>query len=304
MEIIESTINTSSKEYKENFIHYEILAKDLKEKIAVAFKGGGDDAVKLHKSRNKMLARERIDMLLDPDSPFMEFNTLAGYNMYENKAPAAGIVTGIGIIHGREVVIVANDATVTGGTYYPITVKKHLRAQEIAMENNLPCIYLVDSGGAFLPMQDEIFPDREHFGRIFFNQANMSARGIPQIAVVMGSCTAGGAYVPAMSDESIIVRKQGTIFLGGPPLVQAATGEVVSAEDLGGADVHARQSGVVDYLADNDAHALWMARRLVANLNRTGSKPPPEPGQAPKYPADELYGVIPRDTRHPYDVRE
>ena len=243
MEVIESMIDTSSKEYKENYVHYEKLVKDLKEKIANAFKGGGEEAVKLHKSRNKMLARERIDTLMDPDTPFMEFNTLASFGMYDNKAPAAGIITGIGIIHGREVMIVANDATVTGGTYYPITVKKHLRAQEIAMENNLPCIYLVDSGGAFLPMQDEVFPDREHFGRIFYNQAKMSSMKIPQIAVVMGSCTAGGAYVPAMSDETVIVKGTGTIFLGGPPLVKAATGEEVTAEKLGGADTHCRESG-------------------------------------------------------------
>lgn len=234
MDLIESNIETSSKDFKENYKHYESLVKDLKQKISIAQNGGGEEKIKLHKSRNKILARERIDALLDPNTPFMEFNSLAGYGMYDDKAPCAGIVTGIGIIHGREVVIVANDATVTGGTYYPMTVKKHLRAQEIALENNLPCIYLVDSGGAFLPMQDEVFPDREHFGRIFYNQAVMSSKGIPQISAVMGSCTAGGAYVPAMSDETVIVKGTGTIFLGGPPLVKAATGEEVSAEDLGG----------------------------------------------------------------------
>ena len=217
MDVIESIINTSDKDFKDNYKHYEALVKDLKSKIAVAQKGGGDEKIKLHKKRNKMLARERIDALLDPNTPFMEFNSLAGYGMYEDKAPCAGIVTGIGIVHGREVVVIANDATVSGGTYYPMTVKKHLRAQEIAMENNLPCIYLVDSGGAFLPRQDEVFPDREHFGRIFYNQAVMSSMDIPQISAVMGSCTAGGAYVPAMSDETVIVKGTGTIFLGGPP---------------------------------------------------------------------------------------
>jgi len=305
MEIIESTINTSSKEYKENYDHYEKLAKDLKEKIALAFKGGGDESVKLHKSRNKMLARERIDALIDPDTPFMEFNTLAGYDMYDNKAPAAGIVTGIGIIHGREVMIVANDATVTGGTYYPITVKKHLRAQEIAMENNLPCIYLVDSGGAFLPMQDEVFPDREHFGRIFYNQAKMSSMEIPQIAVVMGSCTAGGAYVPAMSDETVIVKGTGTIFLGGPPLVKAATGEEVTAEELGGADTHCRESGVADHYALNDQDAIRITQNVVENLNRPEKthldiKKPEEPA----YDIKEIYGILSKDPRKPFEVRE
>ncbi len=305
MEIIESTIDTSSKEYKENFAHYESLAKDMKEKITHAMKGGGDESVKLHKSRKKMLARERIDALLDPETPFMEFNTLAAYDMYENKAPAAGIVTGIGIIHGREVVIVANDATVTGGTYYPITVKKHLRAQEIAMENNLPCIYLVDSGGAFLPMQDEVFPDREHFGRIFYNQAKMSSLKIPQIASVMGSCTAGGAYVPAMSDETIIVKGTGTIFLGGPPLVKAATGEEVTAEELGGADVHCRESGVSDHYAVDDPDAIRICRNIVENLNRPEKthldiKKPEEPA----YDIKEIYGILSKDPRKPFEVRE
>ncbi|PNX47584.1 MAG: methylmalonyl-CoA carboxyltransferase, partial [Thermoplasmata archaeon M11B2D] len=305
MEIIETAIDTSHKEYKENYVHYEKLAKNLKEKIALTCKGGGEEAVKLHKSRNKMLARERIDALIDPDSPFMEFNTLAAYDMYDNKAPAAGIITGIGIIHGREVMIVANDATVTGGTYYPITVKKHLRAQEIAMENNLPCIYLVDSGGAFLPMQDEVFPDREHFGRIFYNQAKMSSMKIPQIAVVMGSCTAGGAYVPAMSDETVIVKGTGTIFLGGPPLVKAATGEEVTAEELGGADTHCRESGVSDHYALDDPDAIRITQNIVENLNREEKthldiKPPEEPA----YDIKEIYGILSKDPRKPFEVRE
>lgn len=305
MDAIESNVNTSSKEYKENFTHYEKLVENLKKQIAVASKGGGEEKIKLHKSRNKILARERIDALLDPDTPFMEFNTLAAHGMYKNRAPCAGIVTGIGIVHGREVVIVANDATVTGGTYYPMTVKKHLRAQEIAMKNNLPCIYLVDSGGAFLPMQDEVFPDREHFGRIFYNQAKMSSMNIPQIAVVMGSCTAGGAYVPAMSDETVIVKGTGTIFLGGPPLVKAATGEEVSAEDLGGADVHCRKSGVSDHYAHDDPEAIHIARNIVENLNRPEKthldiKKPEDP----LYDIKEIYGTIPKDSRRPFDVRE
>lgn len=305
MDVIESQIDTTSKEYKGNYSHYEKLIKDLKGKISVAAKGGGEEKIKLHKSRKKMLARERIDALLDPDSPFMEFNSLAAFGMYDDKAPCAGIVTGIGIVHGREVVIVANDATVTGGTYYPMTVKKHLRAQEIAMENNLPCVYLVDSGGAFLPRQDEVFPDREHFGRIFYNQAKMSSMGIPQIAVVMGSCTAGGAYVPAMSDETVIVKGTGTIFLGGPPLVKAATGEEVSAEDLGGADVHCRKSGVSDHYAHDDPEAVHIARNILENLNRPEktylevSKP-----DEPLYDIKEIYGVIPKDSRKHFEVRE
>ena len=305
MDIIESNIDISAKDYKQNFQHYEKLVNNLKEKITIASKGGGEEKIKLHKSRNKMLARERIDALLDPDTPFMEFNTLAAYDMYNNKSPCAGIVTGIGIVHGREVVIVANDATVTGGTYYPMTVKKHVRAQEIAKKNNLPCIYLVDSGGAFLPMQDEVFPDREHFGRIFYNQATMSAMGIPQIAVVMGSCTAGGAYVPAMSDETVIVKGTGTIFLGGPPLVKAATGEEVSAEDLGGADVHCKKSGVSDHYAHNDQEAIHITRNIVENLNRPRKtyldiKEPEEP----LYNVKEIYGIIPKDPRKPFDVKE
>lgn len=305
MDVIESHIDTSSKEFKENYAHYERLVNDLKSKIVAVAKGGGGEKIKLHKSRGKMLARERIEALLDPDTPFMEFNPLAAYDMYDNKAPAAGIVTGIGIVHGREVVVIANDATVTGGTYYPVTVKKHLRAQEIAMENNLPCIYLVDSGGAFLPMQDKVFPDREHFGRIFYNQAKMSSMGIPQIAVVMGSCTAGGAYVPAMSDETVIVKGIGTIFLGGPPLVKAATGEEVSAEELGGADVHCRESGVADHYAHTDMEAIQITRNIVENLNRPEKtqldvKKPEEP----LYDIKEIYGIIPKDPRKSFEVRE
>ena len=305
MDVIESSIDTESKQFKDNYVHYEKLVKNLKDNISKAQMGGGKEKIKLHKSRNKMLARERIDALLDPDTPFMEFNPLAAYGMYKDRAPCAGIVTGIGIIHGREVVIVANDATVTGGTYYPMTVKKHLRAQKIALENNLPCIYLVDSGGAFLPMQDEVFPDREHFGRIFYNQAMMSSKNIPQISAVMGSCTAGGAYVPAMSDESIIVKGTGTIFLGGPPLVKAATGEEVSAEDLGGADVHCKESGVSDHYAHDDPEAIHMVRSIVENLNRPAKtyldihKP-----EEPAYDIKEIYGIIPKDTRKPFEVRE
>jgi acetyl-CoA carboxylase carboxyltransferase component len=305
MDILDTSIETSSKDFKENAAYYGQLVKDLKDKISIVMKGGGDEAIKLHKSRNKMLVRERIEALLDPDTPFMEFNTLAAYGMFDNRAPCAGIVTGIGIIHGREVMIVANDATVTGGTYYPITVKKHLRAQEIAQENNLPCIYLVDSGGAFLPMQDEVFPDREHFGRIFYNQAKMSSLEIPQIAVVMGSCTAGGAYVPAMSDETVIVKGTGTIFLGGPPLVKAATGEDVTAEELGGAAVHCRESGVADHFALDDPDAIRITRNIVENLNRPEKtyleiKKPEEPA----YDIREIYGVIPKDSRKPFEVRE
>src|SRR3954452_16394679 len=287
------------------------LVAQLRERLAVVRQGGSEGARRKHTDRGKLLARDRIDLLLDPGSPFLELSPLAAYGMYgadetdDNAVPSASIVTGIGRVSGRECVIVANDATVKGGTYYPITVKKHLRAQEIARANRLPCIYLVDSGGANLPNQDEVFPDREHFGRIFYNQANLSAEGIPQIAVVMGSCTAGGAYVPAMSDESIIVKNQGTIFLGGPPLVKAATGEVVTAEDLGGGDVHTRLSGVVDHLAQNDLHALSLARTIVSNLNRTK----PQQGairesSEPIYAPQELYGVIPVDTRKPFDVRE
>jgi 3-methylcrotonyl-CoA carboxylase beta subunit len=305
MTILESKLNVRSEDFKSNASAMQKLVDDLKAKVEKIALGGGDDARKKHTARGKLLPRERVQMLLDPGTPFLELSQLAAYEMYHNAAPSAGIITGIGRVAGQECVIVCNDATVKGGTYYPITVKKHLRAQEIADQNNLPCIYLVDSGGANLPNQDEVFPDRDHFGRIFYNQANLSAKGIPQIAVVMGSCTAGGAYVPAMSDESIIVKDQGTIFLGGPPLVKAATGEVVSAEDLGGGDVHTRLSGVVDHLAQNDMHALSLARTIVSNLNR--KKPQPlilrEPVD-PKYPAQELYGAIPTDTRKPFDVRE
>jgi 3-methylcrotonyl-CoA carboxylase beta subunit len=302
--LIETRAQPGSPEFQANEQVNRRLAQHLRELVARVREGGSAAARAQHESRGKMFVRDRIDRLLDPGSPFLELAQIAGHELHDDWIPSAGIVTGIGRVSGLECVIVANDATVKGGTYYPITVKKHLRAQAVALENRLPCLYLVDSGGAYLPHQDEVFPDREHFGRIFYNQAQMSALGIPQLAVVMGSCTAGGAYVPAMCDESIIVREQGTIFLGGPPLVQAATGERVDAETLGGGDVHARQSGVVDHLADNDAHALWMARRLVARLNRTASRPPPQPARAPRYPADELYGVVPRDTRHPYDVRE
>jgi len=305
MDVIESSIDVTGKEFKENYSHYEKIVKQLKADISKAQKGGGEEKIKLHKSRNKMLARERIDALIDPDTPFMEFNPLAAYGMYDDNAPGAGIVTGIGLIHGREAVIVANDATVTGGTYYPMTVKKHLRAQDIALENNIPCIYLVDSGGAFLPMQDEVFPDREHFGRIFYNQAIMSSRNIPQISSVMGSCTAGGAYVPAMSDETIIVKGTGTIFLGGPPLVKAATGEEVSAEDLGGADVHCKESGVSDHYAHDDTEAIVMVRNIVENLNRPVKTHLDihEP-EEPAYDIREIYGIIQKDPRKPFEVRE
>src|SRR5688572_29261759 len=304
MSVIESTVDRGSAEFAANAQVNRGLAEKLRALVTRVERGGSAAARAQHGKRGKMFVRDRVDRLLDAGSPFLEIGQLAGHELYDDWLPAGGVVAGIGRVSGIECVIVANDATVKGGTYYPITVKKHLRAQEIALDNRLPCIYLVDSGGAFLPRQDEVFPDRDHFGRIFYNQAQMSGLGIPQVAVVMGSCTAGGAYVPAMCDEAIIVREQGTIFLGGPPLVQAATGERVDAETLGGGDVHARQSGVVDYLADNDAHALWMARRLVGNLNRSGSRPPPEPARTPKFAADELYGVVPRDTRHPYDVRE
>ena len=305
MTTLDSKLNSRSEEFKANAAAMQVVVDDLKAKIEKIALGGGDDARKKHLARGKLLPRDRVQMLLDAGTPFMEFSQLAAYDMYDNAAPSAGVITGIGRVAGQECVIVCNDATVKGGTYYPMTVKKHLRAQEIAEQNNLPCIYLVDSGGANLPNQDDVFPDRDHFGRIFYNQANMSAKGIPQIAVVMGSCTAGGAYVPAMSDESIIVKNQGTIFLGGPPLVKAATGEVVTAEDLGGGDVHTRVSGVVDHLAQNDTHAMSVARTIVSNLNR--QKPQTvvmKEVEEPKFPASELYGVIPVDTRKPFDVRE
>ena len=305
MTVLSSHIDTRSEDFAVNATAMGNLVADLREKTAVVERGGGEEARKRHLARGKLLPRERIRALLDPGAPFLELSQLAAWDMYRGEVPAAGVVAGIGRVSGRECMVVANDATVKGGTYYPLTVKKHLRAQEIAGENHLPCIYLVDSGGAFLPMQDEVFPDRDHFGRIFYNQANMSARGIPQIAVVMGSCTAGGAYVPAMSDESIIVRNQGTIFLAGPPLVKAATGEEVSAEDLGGADVHCRTSGVTDHYAEDDRDALAIARRLIGHLNR--QKPNAmelrEP-VAPQLAEEELYGLIPADIRKPYDVRE
>ena len=305
MPVIDSKLNPRSPEFVANVTAMQALVDDLRTHCEKISFGGGEAAREKHTGRGKLLPRERINQLLDPGTAFLEFSQLAALNMYDNAAPCAGIITGIGRVKGLECVIVCNDATVKGGTYYPMTVKKHLRAQEIAEQNHLPCIYLVDSGGANLPNQEDVFADREHFGRIFFNQATMSAKGIPQIAVVMGSCTAGGAYVPAMSDESIIVKNQGTIFLGGPPLVKAATGEIVSAEDLGGGDVHTRLSGVVDHLAQDDFHALSLARNVVANLNKqkTHSLVLREP-VAPNYDAKEIYGVIPTDTRKPFDVRE
>ena len=305
MTILKSAIDTRDPAFADNAEAMRGLVADLRDRVHEIKQGGGAKARDRHLSRGKLLPRDRVRTLLDPGTPYLEFSQLAAHGVYEEPIHAAGILTGIGRVSGRECVVIANDATVKGGTYFPLTVKKHLRAQEIARENNLPCIYLVDSGGANLPNQDEVFPDRDHFGRIFYNQATMSAQGIPQIAVVMGSCTAGGAYVPAMSDESIIVRKQGTIFLGGPPLVKAATGEVVSAEDLGGADVHSRTSGVTDHYALNDPHALSIARRIVGNLNRP-KRPQVElraPAE-PLYAAEEMYGIIPSDTRKPFDVRE
>jgi len=306
MQVLKSKIDVRSPEFTANATLTASLVEDLEAKAATAAAGGGAAARAKHVARGKLLPRERVDMLIDKGAPFLEIGQLAANGMYGDDCPAAGMIAGIGRINGTLCMIVANDATVKGGTYYPMTVKKHLRAQEIADQNGLPCVYLVDSGGAFLPLQDEVFPDREHFGRIFFNQANMSAKGIAQIAVVMGSCTAGGAYVPAMSDEAVIVKEQGTIFLAGPPLVKAATGEVVSAEDLGGADVHTRISGVADHLADNDAHALAIARQIVANLNRTSQVHSVrlEPSEEPLYDPAEIYGILPADNRKPYDVRE
>ncbi|MHA6620628.1 carboxyl transferase domain-containing protein [Pseudonocardia sp. DLS-67] len=281
------------------------LVADLKARLATAALGGSERARTRHVERGKLLPRDRVDALVDPSSPFLELSPLAANGMYGDEAPGAGLITGVGRVAGREVVVVANDATVKGGTYYPMTVKKHLRAQEVALHNRLPCIYLVDSGGAYLPEQDSVFPDREHFGRIFYNQAQMSARGIPQIAAVLGSCTAGGAYVPAMSDEAVIVRNQGTIFLGGPPLVKAATGEVVTAEELGGGDLHARVSGVTDHLADDDAHALSIVRSIVGTLGPRAPRPwDVSPAEEPLADPDELYEVVPTDSRTPYDVRE
>ncbi len=310
MPVLETKLNVRSADFVANAAAMRALVDDLNAKVNKAALGGGDAARVKHTARGKLLPRDRVQMLLDPGTPFLELSPLAAYGMYPDKdgtdsAPCAGVIVGIGRVSGIDCMIVCNDATVKGGTYYPLTVKKHLRAQEIAQQNKLPCIYLVDSGGANLPNQDEVFPDRDHFGRIFFNQATMSAEGIAQIAVVMGSCTAGGAYVPAMSDEAIIVKNQGTIFLGGPPLVKAATGEVVSAEDLGGGDVHTRLSGVADHLAQNDMHALAIVRQSIKNLNKKKQIAVDlHASVAPKYVALELYGVIPTDTRKPFDVRE
>lgn len=302
---LHSSIDPSSSDFARNSEAMHGLVADLREKLSQVAGGGGEVSRNRHTSRGKMLARERVDLLVDPGTSFLELSPLAAYGLYGGDVHSASVVTGVGRIAGRECVIVANDATIKGGTYYPMTVKKHLRAQDVARQNNLPCVYMVDSGGAFLPLQDEIFPDERHFGRIFYNQAQMSSQGIPQIAIVMGSCTAGGAYVPAMSDESIIVRNQGTIFLGGPPLVKAATGEVVTAEELGGADVHSRQSGVTDHYAQNDAHAIGIARRIVGTL-----KPSTRPNlnmhkpRDPLFAAEEIYGVVPVDGRKPFDVRD
>ncbi|MGE0201582.1 MAG: carboxyl transferase domain-containing protein [Candidatus Melainabacteria bacterium] len=305
MDILSTQLNTADPVFTENSAHLRAQVDALKERLALVAQGGGPANVEKHTSRGKLFVRERIESLIDPGTPFLEFSALAAASMYENQAPSAGIVTGIGVIHGQPCVIVANDATVKGGTYFPITIKKHLRAQEIAEENYLPCIYLVDSGGAFLPLQAEVFPDRDHFGRIFYNQARMSAKGIPQVSVVMGSCTAGGAYIPAMSDETVIVRQQGTIFLGGPPLVKAATGEEVTAEELGGADVHCRTSGVTDHYAVDDADAIAITRNIVENFNRRPQTAiNRRPVAEPLYDAAELYGIIQRDSRKPFDVRE
>ena len=305
MDAIESNIRTQAPDFQKNLKHMRSLAAELAENLSSVRDRTDTDAAALHRSRGKMLVRDRVQLLLDPGTPFLEFSPLASWKMYEDENPGGGIITGIGSIHGKQVVVVANDATVKGGTYYPITVKKHLRAQEIALENRLPCIYLVDSGGAFLPLQADIFPDRDHFGRIFYNQSQMSAENVPQLAVVMGSCTAGGAYIPAMSDEVVIVRQQGTIFLAGPPLVRAATGEEVDAETLGGADVHTRQSGVADYYAMDDEHALSIARNIAENFvygrNPDLEVADPEP---PLYDPEEIYGIIPSDSRRQYDVRE
>jgi acetyl-CoA carboxylase carboxyltransferase component len=306
MELLESHLDTKSDEFQANAKHHRALAAELKQHLEQVKQGGGPALVKRHTARGKLFVRERIERLLDPGTAFLELSPLAAHELYEDDAPCAGLVTGVGRVQGRHVMVVANDATVKGGTYYPMTVKKHVRAQEIALENRLPCVYLVDSGGAFLPLQAEVFPDRDHFGRIFYNQARMSALGIPQVAAVLGSCTAGGAYVPAMSDEAVIVKNQGTIFLGGPPLVKAATGEEVTAEELGGADVHTRISGVADHMAEDDAHALEIARDIVAHLG--GARPEPHVDartpEPPAYDPQEIYGLLPRDLRTPYEVRE
>lgn len=306
MDIIGTTIDTNSPEYQENFNFHSELKDEFLSRLEKTKLGGSEKSREKHKARGKFLARERINKILDDGSPFIELSALAANEVYDVDVPSAGIVTGMGRVHGVECMFVANDATVKGGTYFPLTVKKHLRAQEIALKNHLPCIYLVDSGGAFLPKQDEVFPDKEHFGRIFFNQAQMSAKGIPQIAVVLGSCTAGGAYVPAMSDETIIVKENGTIFLGGPPLVKAATGEVVTSEDLGGADVHTRMSGVADHFAEDEEDALYMTRNVIENLNIDISKKNKMVGKAvdPYFPEEEIMGIVNRDARKPFDVRE
>jgi len=305
MDRFQTRVRPDSPEFQKNRDRLLALVAELKSRSEMVRQGGGERYVQRHRSQGKLPVRERIDRLLDPGSPFLELSALAGFEMYDGEAPGAGLVTGIGRVSAREVVVVGNDATVKGGTYYPITVKKHLRAQQIAIENRLPCVYLVDSGGAFLPLQAEVFPDREHFGRIFFNQARMSAEGIAQIAVVMGSCTAGGAYVPAMSDETIIVKGTGTIFLGGPPLVKAATGEEVTAEELGGADVHTRHSGVADYFAEDDEHALNTARTIISTLNQRKTMPADVTSpEEPAYDPAEIYGVVSADVRKPYDVRE
>ena len=302
MPVIGSGIDTRSESFALNHASLSAAVAELNSRFARVAEGGGAAAKAKHVARGKLLARQRVDLLVDPNTPFLELSALASEGINHDTTPSAGIVTGIGRVSGQECMIVANDATIKGGTYYPLTIKKHLRAQDIALQNRLPCIYMVDSGGAFLPQQDEIFPDERHFGRIFYNQAQLSAAGIPQIAIVMGSCTAGGAYVPAMCDESIIVKEQGTIFLGGPPLARAATGEIVTAEELGGADVHARLSGVVDHYAENDAEAIGIARRIMARGRRPESRA--HAAVAPLYPSEELYGIVPEDTRKPYDVRE
>ncbi len=303
--MIESQIDLNSAEYKNNKAAMLEQVKNWRRQVEIVKQGGGEDSVKRHKARGKLTARERIELLLDPGSAFLEMSTLAGFEMYEGQAPGGGIVTGIGVVEGVECILVANDATVKGGTYFPVTVKKHLRAQEVAMENGLPCIYLVDSGGAYLPLQSEVFPDREHFGRIFYNQARMSAQGISQISVVMGSCTAGGAYVPSMSDENVIVKENGTIFLGGPPLVRAATGEIVDAQELGGAITHCEISGVTDHFAENDQHAIEITRSIISHLNkRPVVQLKTQPVEEPFFSADEIYGLLPSDSRIPFDIRE
>jgi len=305
MSVIKSKLSVKSQEFLANSEAMQSLVDDLARKMALIAEGGGKERQDKHTARGKLLPRERVRQLLDVGSPFLELSQFAAFDMYDNQVPSAGIITGIGLVNGQECIIVANDATVKGGTYFPETIKKHLRAQEIAEQNHLPCIYLVDSGGANLPQQDQVFPDRDHFGRIFFNQANMSSKAIPQIAVVMGSCTAGGAYVPAMADESIIVKEQGTIFLGGPPLVKAATGEEVTAEDLGGADVHCKTSGVTDHYAVDDPHALGVTRNIISHINKQKYQPwETKKPVEPLYPKEELYGVIPTDSRQPFDIRE